>query len=131
MTRKPFINEDETLLMLDVTPEGLRYIGESTNLGNSYSLDMLMDEPCDKCFRMIVLNTKTLKSTDVTELFAAAWIERRDEEREIEADDEVGFPDYVRNSMAWARFKDDLEASAPLRITADHARKEAREAVHG
>ena len=124
MTRN-IISEDETLLMFDVTRFGNQYVGESTSLGKSYTIDMLLDEPGDNCFRILILNTKTLKSTDVTEWFATEWLKRADADPSgIEVEDEESFPAYVRNSSAWARWRDDLEAEARvnprLYSTLDH-----------
>jgi len=119
------ISEEEALLMFDTTRFGNQYVGESTSLGKSYTIDMLLDEPGDSCFRILILNTKTLKSTDVTEWFASEWLKRADAQPEgIEIEDEDRFPAYVRNSKAWARWRDDLEAEARvnrgLYSTLDH-----------
>lgn len=113
--RAPQINEDETLLMFDTTRTGQSYVGESTTLGKRYTIDMLLDEPGDSCTRILILNTKTLRSSDVTEHFADAWLKRLDtEEHGIELDDEVRFPAYVKTSRAWAVWRDDLEAERPI-----------------
>lgn len=128
------ISDEEVLLMFNTTIAGVVYVGESTNLGNSYTVGMLLDEPGDHCPRILVLNTRTLKSTDATEIFAQAWLKRADEageldvDREITTDDlEAGFPEYVKNSRAWALMKDDIEASAPVFPDPDRAYDERRD----
>jgi len=116
MNRK-IITEDETLLMFDTTRFGNQYVGESTSFGKSYTVDMLLDEPGDSCFRILILNTKTLKSTDATEWFAQEWLKRADGQPDgIELDDEDRFPTYVRNSKAWALWRDDLQAETHVKV---------------
>ncbi|PWE56799.1 hypothetical protein DEM27_10580 [Metarhizobium album] len=128
------LSDEEVLLMFGTTRSGIIYVSESTNPGKSYTVDMLLDEPGDHCPRILALNTKTLVTIDVTETFAKAWLERADEADELEVDREItvddleaGFPDYVKNSRAWALLKDDIEASAPVLPDPDRAYDERRD----
>lgn len=128
------LSDEEVLLMFGTTRSGIIYVRESTNLGKSYTVDMLLDEPGDHCPRVLVLNTKTLESTDATEIFAQAWLKRADEAGDLEVDSEItaddleaGFPEYVKNSRAWALLKDDVEASAPVLPDPDRAYDERRD----
>ena len=73
------------------------------------------------------VNAETWVSEDVTELCAHKFLYARDESMGVELDDEYCFPSYVRNSRAWALWKDDLEASAPIRPDPDLARIQRRE----
>lgn len=121
MTDRYIISDEEMLLIFNKTRSGKVYVGDSTNLGETYTVDMLLDEPGDHCQRILILNNRTLKSTDVTEVFAQAWLRRADEANELEIDEEIsaedleaGFPDYVKHSMAWSAWKDDLEMSRPI-----------------
>lgn len=118
---KYLISDEEMLLIYNTTRSGKIYISDSTNLGETYTLDMLLDEPGDHCPRILVLNNKTLKSTDVTEVFAQAWLRRAHKANELEVDQhidatdlEAGFPDYVKDSMAWSAWKEDLDMSRPI-----------------
>lgn len=109
------IGRDEVLLMFGTTLSGQTYASYSTALGNEYTIDMLLDEPGDQCIRLIVLNTKTLRSSDVTELFARQWLRRLDADQHgIDPEDEHRFPAYVRDSREWAVWRDDLRAEAKV-----------------
>ena len=129
-THKPFITADEVLLMFEQTKTGMQYIGESTTLGRVYSLDMLLDEPGDSCFRIVKMNTITLASEEVTEQFAKAWLERHEDEQnsagfEVEESDERRFPVYVKCSSAWETMKDGIGMAVPLFVEPDHRRYSA------
>lgn len=111
------ISDEELLLIFNTTRSGDFYISDSTDLGKTYTLGDVLDEAGDHCPRILVLNTRTLKSSDVTEMFAAAWLRRADKKGALEIDAEIsledleaGFPDYVTNSRAWAIVRDDIEA---------------------
>lgn len=134
-TSRYIISDEEMLLIYNTTRSGKIYISDSTNLGETYTLDMLLDEPGDHCPRILVLNNRTLKSTDVTEVFAQAWLRRAHKANELEVDEhidatdlEAGFPDYVKDSMAWSTWKEDLDMSRPIEgpdnvYTATHERR--------
>lgn len=118
---KYLISDEEMLLIFNTTRSGKVYVGDSTNLGETYTVDMLLDEPCDHCPRILVLNNKTLKTTDVTEVFAQAWLQRADKKGELEVSEDIdatdleaGFPDYVKDSLVWSSRKGDLEMAAPI-----------------
>lgn len=115
---KPFIAETEILLPLVRTNAGNEY-GETTFLNRLYSLDMLLDEPGDSCFQILKINVRTKETVDVTEAFAAAWLKRFEEDQEkagftVRREDERSFPDYVKDSSAWADMIEEIELRQPL-----------------
>lgn len=128
------ITTDDIVLFFNTTRAGDVYVNDSTSLGKTYTVDMLLDEPGDSCPRIVILNTKTLISSDVTEIFAQAWLKRADAADELEVDEnysiedlERSFPIFVRNSRDWAVRKDDIEAMAPVFPDTDRAFVERRE----
>lgn len=128
------ITTDDIVLYFNTTGHGDVYVNDSTSLGKTYTVDMLLDEPGDSCPRIVILNTKTLISSDVTEIFAQAWLKRADASDELEIDEnysiedlERSFPIFVRNSRDWAVRKDDIEAMAPVFPDPDRAFVERRE----
>lgn len=132
MTDRYIISDDDILLMFNTTRSGEVYVSDSTGLGKTYTLDMLLDQPGDNCPRILILNTKTLKSSDVTEMFATAWLKRAHKADELDVDEdftaedlEAGFPDFVKNSRAWADWKSDIEADLPYLLPKGHAARVA------
>jgi hypothetical protein len=129
------ITTDDIVLYFNTNSAGSVYVNDSTSLGKTYTVDMLLDEPGDSCPRIVILNTKTLISSDVTEIFAQAWLKRADAADELEvdgeeyslADLESTLPIFVRNSRDWAVRKDDIEAMAPVLPDTDRAFLERRE----
>ncbi|AXV15082.1 hypothetical protein CYG48_04835 [Neorhizobium sp. SOG26] len=133
MTRKHPIEANETLVAVVCSARIQRqYIRNSEFFGQTLTVAQMLDHLADdEIVTVLRVSTDTWAHEDITEYAARQYLYDRDEREGFGLSDEPTFPAYVRNSKAWALWKDDLEASAPLRITADHARKEAREAVHG
>jgi hypothetical protein len=111
--RKNIIEATETYITLEQLPGGKPFLGESPFFGRSYKADHILDEFGDAVQRIFRVNTETMTNEDITEEVARHWIYRADNV-EFGLEDERKFPAYVRNSHAWACWKDDEKASAPV-----------------
>jgi hypothetical protein len=127
--RKNIIEANETI----VTPvqsarTGQRYILERPIFGEALSVARILDELADDEITAVLrLNTDTWTSEDITEEVARKFLYDMDEREGVELDDENRFPAYVRNSRAWALWKDDIQASAPVSIDPDRRHDERRD----
>jgi hypothetical protein len=128
-TRKHLIEAHEALLSVTTTRDQVkRYIRETDFLGKSMTdADVLDELSDDDIIHVRRMDVQTWQSEDITELCARKFLYAMDEREGIELDDEDRFPAYVRNSTAWALWKDDLEASAPVQIDPDRIHDERRD----
>lgn len=114
MARKFLIEADETYISRDTSVRlGKSFLSESPYLGNEYLADDLIEEFDDTVTAIYRVNTVTMAVDPITEAIAQAWIFDRDN-REFGLEDEGKFPAYVRDSMAWKRWNDDVAAMAPI-----------------
>ena len=118
-TRKHLIEAHEVLLSVTTTrDQAKQYLRETDFFGKTMTdadvLDGLRD---DDIIHVRRLDLQTWLSEDITEICARKYLYAMDEREGIELDDEDRFPAYVKNSKAWARWKDDLEAERPVRPT--------------
>ena len=115
--RKHIIQADETWITIERINGGKPFVGESPFFGNSYKVEDILDEFSDGVQSIYRLNTLTMVSEDITEEVARHWLYRADNQ-EFGLEDEDTFPAYVRNSKAWACWKDADELAA-LPVKAD------------
>lgn len=118
--RKCIIEADETIFALvehyaPVSNKSRRYALETSYFGRAFTVSDLLDELTnDDIVEIRRLNVETWVSEDITEEVARQYLYAMDDKEGIELGDERDFPAYVRNSRAWALWKDDIEASRPV-----------------
>lgn len=122
-TRKFPIQANETLVAVVCSARIKRqYLRESSFFGtpmtNEYMLEELAD---DEIVAVLRVNTDTWKPEDITEYCARQYLYSRDHDGTLEvtedydvSDLEKTFPNYVRNSTAWANWRHDLEMERPI-----------------
>lgn len=123
-TRKNMIEADEALIVIDAY-EGKRIFRETTFFGEFGGFDFVRDFLSDRTVEIRRINTMTWeKAEDITEECARAWLiddDADDENYVVYPDDDGDFdhcekhmPSYVKNSKAWAQWKDDIRAETPV-----------------
>jgi len=127
--RKHPIEANETLVAVVCSARIKRqYLRESSFFGKSMSIAEVLDELADdEIVTVLRVDTETWKSEDITEFCARQYLYDLDSRMGVELDDEDTFPAYVKNSKAWALWKDDLEAAAPARPDPDRLHDERRD----
>ncbi|CAD7023286.1 hypothetical protein REJC140_00155 [Pseudorhizobium endolithicum] len=132
-TRKHIIEANETVLCLSKWNSPIwgprSVIAETPAMGRPLTVCDLLDELTDDDTVTIRrLNVETWSAPeDITEEVARHYLYVMDEREGVELGDEDRFPAYVRNSRAWALWKDDLEASAPVHRDPDRLHDERRD----
>lgn len=128
-TRKHPIEANETLVAVVCSQRIKRqYLQESSFFGKTMTAAELLGELADdEIVTVLRVDTTTWKSEDITEYCARQFLYAMDEEEGVELDDEDRFPAYVKTSRAWALWKDDLEASAPVLPDPDRLHDERRD----
>jgi hypothetical protein len=128
-TRKHLIEAHEALLTVTTTSDQAKqYIRETDFLGKTMTDADVLDELADDdIIHVRRMNIQTWQSEDITELCARKFLYAMDEREGVELGDEERFPAYVKNSKAWALWKDDLEASAPVLPDPDRLHDERRD----
>jgi len=113
--RKHIIETNETYFAIERINGGKPFITESPFFGTAYKVDHILDEFAEGVQSIFRINTETMKSEDITEEVAQQWLFRADN-TEFGLEDDRLFPAYVRDSRAWACWKDDVAASAPVPV---------------
>jgi hypothetical protein len=132
-TRKHIIQANETVLCLSQWNSPIwgprSVVTETPALGRPLTIADLLEELTDDDIITIRrLNLQTWSAPeDITEEVARQYLYAMDEREGIELGGEDCFPKYVRNSRAWALWKDDLEASAPIQPDPDRLHDERRD----
>lgn len=128
--RQHFIEAHETIIPVHYLP-GTRaaFCHESPCFNRAMNaLEALEQIDDDTVIQVLRMNTRTWQTENVTEEMAKVWLDDRESRfSEFSVKDEDTFPAFVKQSAAWALRKDDLEAEAPVKVTADYAWKERRE----
>lgn len=114
--RRNIIEANETFLAVTTGRRyaDKRWITETPFFGALDIADLLNELTDDDIIMIRRLNVETWVSEDITEEVARQYLYAMDEKEGIELGDERDFPAYVRNSRAWALWKDDIEASRPV-----------------
>jgi hypothetical protein len=116
-TRKFPIQANETLVAVVCSARIKRqYLRESSFFGKDMPISEVLDELADdEIVTVLRVDTTTWKSEDITEYCARQYLYDRDGSGlGVELDDEDSFPAYVRNSITWSNWKDDLESQLPV-----------------
>jgi hypothetical protein len=131
--RKHIIQANETVLCLSKWNSPIwgprSIVAETPALGRAMTVADLLDELTDDDIVTIRrINVETWSAPeDITEEVARQYLYAMDENEGVELVDEDRFPAYVKNSRAWALWKDDLEASAPAKPDPDRLHDERRD----
>lgn len=120
-TRKHMIEADEALIVID-QHNGKRFIRETAFFGEYGNFDFIRHYLLDETAEIRRANTETWVIDDITDECARHWLIDADEDGSLDYDDpaecERIMPLYVKQSKAWARWMDDLEAEKPVSMSA-------------
>lgn len=119
-TRKHMIEIGEALIVIDAY-DGKHIFRETAFFEEFGGFDFIRDFLGDKTIEIRRINTITWeKAEEFTEDCAYAWLMDADAEYALDYSDrdqcESIMPLYVKNSKAWARWIDDVEAEAPINM---------------